>query len=165
MNKYNTEAPIRENPTDSTGLLSRAWQDFFSLVSETLFYAGSENSMTLVNNQVAAVDITNLSFDKRYVSAGHVDYFIQRTTSINESVETGTFFVAYKHKANTWQITGGPTTAGVTVSITADGQCQYVTTNQTGTFLNTSISRIVFRARSIRAKSTLYSVVGNAGAR
>ena len=165
MNKLNTEAPIREPMTDTNGALSRTWQDFLSLVSETLFYAGSENSMTLVNNQSTAVNITNLSFDRQYVSAGHVDYLIQRTTDTNEDVETGTFYVSYLPKTDSWQVTNGPSASGVTITIGADGQCKYQTTNQAGTFLPTSISRLVFRARSIRAKSKLYSSLGNAGAR
>lgn len=166
MNTISSEAPIQQNVIDkTTGALSRAWQDFFGLVSDVLFYAGSEKFMTLVNNQATAISIEGLSFDKRYVSAGYVDYIIQRTTSTNESVEAGTFFVSYKHKADTWQISSAPSSAGVTITINSSGQCLYQTTNQTGTFLDTSISRIVFRSRSIRAKSKLYSSMGNAGAR
>lgn len=164
MARISTDAPIRSEFFDVLKSISRPWQDFFTLISEALFYVGSEGFQALVNNQSTAVDITSLSFDKRYVSAAYVDYLIQRTTSTNESVEAGTFFLSYKHKADAWQISSGPSAAGVTITVTSTGQCQYQTTNQSGTFLDTSLSRIVFRARTIRAKSKLYSVLGNAGA-
>lgn len=141
--------------------LSRSWQQFFRKIQDLIDYNSDEQSFALVNNQVAAADITPLTFDKRYTSYVIIDYVIQRTSSSAELIQTGILMAAYKPRANTWSIreygTSGPDASGVTFSITSSGQVQYTTSNQAGTI---ALSRIVFRVKELKAKSSTYSVVG-----
>lgn len=162
MAEISREAPVKDQVVDSSFILTRAWFSFFTIVTDALFYLGSEKSFNIDNNKTTATAIDGLVFDKRFVSSGYVDYLIQRTTNTNESVEAGTFFVSYKPKSDTWQIVSGPTTSGVTLTINSRGQVLYTTTNQSGT---KAFSRFVYRARAIKAKDSSYSQIGNGGAR
>ena len=153
-----TPVPYTNPIADASGIITSAWQFFFQSVYEILTYLGLEQTFTLVNNTAVATNIATLNFDRQFTSQVSVDYLIQRTTSLNEAVETGTFYLAYKPKTNTWAISNGPTASGITLTVTTSGQVKYTSTNQTGTL---SISRIVFRCRLIAAKSNLYSKVGS----
>lgn len=160
MAKLNTDAPLSTKPVDENGLLVRAWQDFMSLVSGLLSYFSDELVIELTNNQTTAVLLSEVKFDKGLVSAGHIDYYIQRITNSDEKIEAGTTLVGYRPKTDTWTLANSPTSAGVTLSINSNGQILYTTTNQTGTKV---LSRIALRIRYIRAKSSLYSKMGTGG--
>lgn len=141
--------------------LSRSWQQFFRKIQDLVNYISDEQTFTLVNNQAVAADITPLTFDYQYTSAAVIDYLIQRTSTSAEAVESGVITLVYLPESDTWNIAktasltvGAP---GVTLSVTTDGQVQYATTNQAGTG---KLSRIVFRVQEMKAKSSLYSVVG-----
>jgi hypothetical protein len=141
--------------------LTRAWEQFFRKIQDVVNYSSDEQSFTLVNNQAGAADLTPLTFDYRYTSQAVIEYVIQRTSSSAELIQTGMKIVVYKPRANTWSIleygTSGPDASGVTFTITSSGQVQYTTTNQGGTI---ALSRIVFRVREIKAKSSTYSNLG-----
>ena len=141
---------------DENGLLTRAWQEFLRAVSLVVDYIGTEQSFKLVNNNGTPLNITGLKFDKSYTSQVTVEYLIQRVTTAADLNECGIFFLKYNPFAETWTLTSGPTTAGITLTVTSSGQVQYVSTNQAGT---SKLSRIVFRKRELAAKA-YYSKVG-----
>lgn len=157
MNKISSGAPLREKLTDQLGLASRTWQDFFGLVSDVLNYNGSEKIFELENNKSVETIIDGMFFDKRYGSAWFVDYLIQRVTNSNEAVECGTFYVSYLPNSDDFQIVNDPSTSGVTITVDDTGQAFYETTNQTGTKV---LSRLIFRFKTLKGKSSLYSKMG-----
>lgn len=145
-------------------LISRVWRSFFDLIKRKLDPLGEEQSFQLTNNLGVAADITGLTFDKAGVSQAIIDYVIQRVTTgggATELIEAGIKYVVYKPTTAAWAIgtfgTPGPGASGVTLTITATGQVQYTSSNITGT---ASISRIVWRARTLAAKSSQYSQPG-----
>ena len=152
------KAPFTSLVIDQRGLLSFVWTQFFSLISSALAYLGEEMYFDLVNNQSSAVNIDRMFFDKGLVSAGFVEYLIQRVTSTTNRIQLGILRVTYNPDTDLWSLaeygTSGPDSAGITFSITSTGQIQYVSSNLGGT---QEISRIVFRMRTIQAKSSTYS--------
>lgn len=141
--------------------LSRSWEQFFRKIQDIVNYISDEQSFTLVNNQAVAANITPLTFDYRYTSQAVIEYLIQRTSTTTEAVRAGRLNVIYLPNTNSWNIADVPEvttgTPGITFTITSDGQIKYTSTNQGGTG---KISRIVFRVREIKAKSSLYSQMG-----
>lgn len=158
---YTTQVPYKDKITDNeTGLVDRSWATFFRNILTALDPLGTERYCAIVNNQTSDANIDGLSFDAEKVSQASVDYLIQRVTTgggATELIESGTFYAAYKPTSEDWVLSDVPSTAGVTLSITADGQVQYTSSNISGT---ASISKITFRARSMAAKNSLYSVMG-----
>jgi hypothetical protein len=157
---FTIEVPRRDKLTDESGLVSRTWETFFRNVRSVLDPMGLEKYAELTNNQASAADIDGMKFSREYVSQVTVDYLIQRVTTgtgATELIETGTFYVAYKPTSQDWVLSNVPSTAGVTLSITSSGQVQYTTTNITGT---ASISKMTYRARTLAAKNSQYSLVG-----
>lgn len=163
-------APLIDKISDKEGVLSLPWVEFFRMVQDFLTPLGQEKSFPLTNGKTTIVgdpdqdDIKGLSFDKQFVSQAIVEFLIQRITTdtgANELVATGVFHAVYKPTSQTWAIvspwTPGPSTSGITFSITSAGQVQYTSSNITGT---ASISRIVWRARTLAAKHSTYSKVG-----
>lgn len=154
------QAPNQNQLTGEDGKVSREWDVFFRDIQESLSALGVEKYFKLTNNQVAAANIEGLSFDYRKFSQVSVDYLIQRVTTgggAQEKIESGTFYLVYKPTSNAWVLSGGPTTSGITLTITAAGQVQYTSTNLTGT---ASISKITFKARTLAAKNSQYSEPG-----
>jgi hypothetical protein len=96
-------------------------------------------TFTIVNNQVAAADVTGLLLNSTNVKMAVIDYRIRRRTSgggADERVQGGSMVALYKQTAATWSLTPGPQSgddAGVEFSITNAGQVQYVSDNQSGT--------------------------------
>jgi hypothetical protein len=157
--------PLNDQVIEKTsGLFSTAWQKFIKLFTETLEPLGIERAFPLGNNISSAAIIEGLSFNSQNVSQAVVEYLIQRVTTgtgANELIETGVFHLAFKPVSNTWSKvvigTPGPSTSGVTLTVNSSGQVQYTSSNITGT---ASISRIIWRARTIGAKHHTYSLVG-----
>lgn len=157
MRKQSSQAPFSAIFIGKDGLITKVWQQFFQLLISIAEYLGQEQSFELDNNLGVAANVTPLKFDYRDVSQVMVDYFIQRVHSGTESNEDGTFRLRYNKRANTWTLSNGPSGAGITLSVTAAGQVQYISSNIAGTVV---ISRIVFRAKQIKAKHSTYSRVG-----
>lgn len=153
--------PIQDALASSQGLVATTWSDFFKAVVRALDPIGYELTFLLVNNQASAANVTDMAFSGLGTSAAYIDYLIQRitvSTGAVESIEAGVLILIYKPAAATWVIvSGAPSTAGVTLTITADGQVQYTSTNITGTPV---VSRIAWRARLIAAKHYAYSKAG-----
>lgn len=158
------EVPFKTRVLLPSGFLSNVWTKFFQTLFDRINSLGVEKSFDLVNNQSGAADITGMRFDYRAVSAVYVDYLVQRVTTGGgaiEKIEAGILVLAYEPTSDSWALTTigtpGPDDAGITFSITATGQVQYTTTNETGT---ASISKLYYRARTIAGKNQLYSAVG-----
>ena len=157
---YSVEVPLRSEPIGEDGKLTAPWQVFFINLRRSIDPLGIERTFELVNNQAAPADVEAMTFSARGVSQAAIDYLIQRVTTgggAQELIETGTFYVAYKPTSANWVLSGGPTTAGITLTVTAAGQVQYASTNITGT---ASISKIAWRARTLACKNEQYSEVG-----
>jgi hypothetical protein len=157
MIKLSSKAPLNQPYLDASGLVSRAWQSFIRLIMDALDYIGQEDSFDLANNQALAASIPALKFDSGITSQAVIEYLIQRCTSGADTIQSGCLHCVYKPKTNTWTIleygNPGPSSAGITFSITASGQVQYTSTN----IASTVISRICFRVREIKAKHSTYS--------
>lgn len=148
--------PYQNSVVDRAGILTLVWQQFFRALYDRLNPLGIEKSFSLANNQSSAADITGMQYDYRKINQVTVEYVIQRITTgtgATELVATGIFLLTYKPVANTWHIvtigTPGPSTSGITFSITTGGQVQYTSTNITGT---PNISKITYRERTLGAK-------------
>lgn len=158
------EVPAKDKVVESSGLVTRPWDEFFRLIRIIIDPLGREKDFPLENNISVAKDITELSFSAATVSQAVVDYVIQRVTTSTGAVEliqTGSFYVVYKPVSLTWVLlsmgTPAPSNAGITLSINTKGQMKYTSSNITGT---PSISRIVYRARTLGAKNYQYSKAG-----
>lgn len=95
-------------------------------------------TFTIANNQ-SVTDVTGLLFNGTTVKMAIIDYRIRRNTTgggATERVQGGSMVAMYSPTAGTWSLTPGPQAgddAGVTFTITAGGQVQYASDNQTGT--------------------------------
>lgn len=158
------DVPYRTPIAEKSGLLSVTWEWFFRSVWERLYPLGIEKQFTLVNNQATPADITSMRFDKRGVSQATVTYLVQRVTtggSAAELIESGILIFVYRPTDDDWDINVVneelPDDAGVDFTITADGQVQYTTTDETGT---PQISNLFWRVSTLAGKNLLYSAVG-----
>jgi len=158
------EVPYRDKVLDNEGLLTMPWEWFFRALWERLNPLGAERSFDLENNQGTAANIDGMKFKKNKVSQATIEYLVQRVTtggSATELVESGILIATYNPTSEDWNLhavdENNPEDAGITFSITSDGQVQYTSSNVTG---DASISRIVWRARTMGAKISTYSTMG-----
>jgi hypothetical protein len=158
------KVPSRDKFMGADGIPVPAWLHLFELIRDRLNPLGLEQSFELVNNKSTADNIVGLTFDSATISHAIVEYLIQRVTTgtgATELVQAGIFHLVFKPTSNTWEIvavgTPGPSSSGITFSVTATGQVKYTSSNITGT---ASISRIVWRSRTISAKHSTYSQAG-----
>lgn len=90
----------------------------------------------ILNNQVAAIDITGMLLDASKYKSAKVFFEIFRKTDSEERVANGYLTAVYKTSTNSWDVTPGGTydgdTSGVTFSILGTGQIQYVSDNMSG---------------------------------
>jgi hypothetical protein len=93
-------------------------------------------NLAIANNQVAAASLAGLVFDKTTEYAARISFHLHRHTATggSEVVSQGTLFARYAPVADTWTIVEQSfgDDCGVTFSITAAGQIQYVSTNIAG---------------------------------
>jgi hypothetical protein len=108
-----------------------------------------ETSFTIANNQVAAADVTGLTFSGAAIRSFVVDYHVYRNTTgagATELAESGTLMGVYSSVAGTWEITQTKVgNSGVEFTITNAGQIQYTSDNITGT---PATSEMKFKART-----------------
>jgi hypothetical protein len=149
--------PDFEKMTLETGLITENWRDFFRVVKETLDPLGVEKAFTIENNQVTEADITGLKFNSSNVSLAIFEYLIKRVTTGTNPVEllqAGTLHFVYRPTDEDWDIitvgTPGPDSSGVVLTITPEGQVQYISSLVDGT---ASISKIFYRVRTISGKT------------
>lgn len=103
--------------------------------------AGGYVEQELLNNQVAALDLTGLVFDSDEYRSAKIFFEIWRKTATKERIVNGYLTATYSD-TNGWDITpsgiadgqleSGQFDHGVTFSITAGGQVQYVSDNMSG---------------------------------
>jgi hypothetical protein len=160
------KVPYRDSIVERGGFLSSIWARFFRELWERLYPLGIERSFELANAQTSAADITDMKFNKRGVTAVLVHYLVMRITTgtgATELVETGLFMLVYKPTSDSWVKVSidenNPIDAGVTFSVTSEGQGQYQTTNMSG---DASISRLYWRAQTLGGKNYQYSQAGAA---
>lgn len=152
------QPPYQNKVLDESGFLSPAWMSFFRWIYSVLLPLGSEKAFNLANNVSTPTNIDGLQFDFNKVNFALVNYFIQRISigaGSTELIEGGTLRIAYKPKAKTWSIAkvnNGPDASGITFSITAGGQAQYVSSNMTGSFGTGSVSKLSYRVQTLSAK-------------
>lgn len=105
------------------------------LASSAYLNSDVDIDFTIVNNQILATNITNLSFDGSTYRGFVIDYTIYRSTSINEVAQIGRLRGVYKTTAASWSLSDDYSgdNAGVTFSITNLGQIQYTSTSILGT--------------------------------
>ena len=154
------QVPVQEIVIDPRGFISRAWQDFLIFLQASLDPLGVEKTAPLENGVSTPATVSGLSFNSKKVSQASVDFLIQRITAgagSTELVESGMLILVFKPVANTWVLSSGPTTAGIALTVTADGQVKYTSSTITGT---ANTSKIVWRARTLAAKNQLYSTAG-----
>lgn len=158
------EVPYRNPLVTAQGIVSDVWSKFFRNAMDAIDPLGTEKFFPLVNNQGSAADIDGLKFSQESVSQVTVEYLIQRVTTgggATEKIQSGIFILTYLPTTSSWSLvtigTPGPDVSGVTLSVTSTGQVQYTSTNFSGT---ESISKITYRARTLAAKNSLYSLVG-----
>jgi len=158
LNYKTLVAPFTDKLVSATGEISTSWQSFFDYVTKLLIPMGVEKSFPLANFVTVAADIEGLSLDSRFVSYAVVEYLIQRVTDSYESVGSGVAYLHYKPMSEVWEFVVAPVTAGVTFSVTAEGQIQYTSDDIAGVY---SISRIVWRVRTLAGKHSSYSSAGS----
>ena len=151
--------PLLTPLTNSERLITDSWRDFFQELKTSI--GGIEKEIVVsISNNVTATDLDGVSIDRSQCSVKFFDYLIQRVTDASEEVEAGTFTVSYLPDSEDYQLSNGPSSAGVTLTVTSAGQIQYATSNLSGT---ESISRIIVKPRKIYAKSSLYSKAEKGG--
>ena len=162
--KKSFEIPDKIVVLEKTNFFTTSWEWFFKEIYSRLYSLGSEDIFDLTNNQSTPANIDGLKFTKTGVSQATVDFLIQRVTTstgATELIETGIFVVSYNPTSNDWSLTmigtPGPDDSGVDFSIDATGQVKYASSSITGT---ASISRVIWRARTLSAKHSTYSLVG-----
>lgn len=134
-----TESPLK-GATGETGATGAAGPSMWT----------GTGTFTVVNNQTSAADVTDFLIDPATYRGFVAEYSIYRNTTstgATELSETGFLLGAFKTVAGAWFLTAGAATeesTGVTFSITAAGQIQYVSTNITGT---PAASVLVFKWR------------------
>jgi hypothetical protein len=99
--------------------------------------AGGYVELEIVNNQVAAADVTGLLLDSDSYKSVKVFYEVFRKTGSSERICNGFFTCLYKSGTNAWELEAGSFEGspahGVTFSITTAGQVQYTSDNMAGT--------------------------------
>lgn len=164
ISQESLSVPYNDRAVDKEGFLSNIWTSFWQSLFDRIYPLGVENSFQLVNNQSAPADVTGLKVNSRAVSMAIVEFLVQRVTTstgATELVEAGSFILSYNPTANDWNISltniNAPDNSGVDFTVTATGQVQYTSTNISGT---ASISRVVWRMRTLAGKSAQYSSQG-----
>lgn len=119
---------------DATG-----WAQAMTIELNKLVVAGDigqETLVTITNNQASPTSVSNLAFDSATIRAAFISYYVYRTWNggLNEIVECGTLYVAFKDTANEWTITQvgqNIESSGVQFDITNGGQVTYISDNKT----------------------------------
>jgi len=109
----------------------------------------NETQFTIVNDTTVADDVLGLSFDGSAVRGAFIEYTLYRnhTAPASEVSESGAMLATYKTVDDSWEIIRSSVgDAGVTFTITSDGQVQYTSTDISGS-VATSVMK--FKASTI----------------
>lgn len=96
---------------------------------------GNELQQAIANTQAVAADVVGLLFNKVTYKGAVVDYEVYRQTDSGSVLEQGTLFLSHRTATDLWELseTSQFEGSGVTFSITAGGQVQYVSDTLAGT--------------------------------
>jgi hypothetical protein len=94
----------------------------------------AETSFTIANIQVAPANVTGLVFNSASYKGAQVFVEVRRRTGTNESVSIGRLLLFYRENTAAWDLVDelGGDDDGVTFTITAGGQVQYISDNMSG---------------------------------
>lgn len=156
--------PYNSPLVDRGGFLTEAWAAFFRSLYDRVYTLGSEQYAPIENNVSTPKDIEGLKVNARGVSSAFVFYLVQRITTGSGATalfESGILNLTYLADEEKWALEAiseeSPDDAGITFSITDDGQVQYESSNVSG---DPKLSRIFYRVFTVSGKSALYSSVG-----
>jgi len=99
------------------------------------FHAKSDSGATIANNQGSPSDVTGLLLDKTSYKSAIVLCEIRRKTTTNEAITVGLLHLYYRALSDDWELIdelGGDPDDGVTLTVTAAGQVQYISDSMSG---------------------------------
>jgi hypothetical protein len=98
--------------------------------------SGDYMEILILNNQVAAIDLTGVVLDSTQYRSVKIFYEIFRKTATNELLANGELVCLYDETSNAWSLAPGfwegAADYGVVFSITPAGQVQYTSSNLAG---------------------------------
>lgn len=114
--------PAATTPVSSSDLTPKSYVD------------GTTVTFTIANNISSATDVTGVSFSSASYKAAFVKFFIHRQDAGQDVDSMGFLMFVYDAVGAAWRVTENSfhDEHGVTFSVTAGGQLQYVSTNFTG---------------------------------
>jgi len=92
----------------------------------------SSAQASILNNQAAAVNVTDLVFDSSTVRGAIVHYYVYRKHDTTEIMEVGTLTLRYVGSSWTFSQEFQGDDTGVVLSITSGGQIQYISDDRVG---------------------------------
>lgn len=143
--KMNSESATSMQPAVATGTAGGvAFRTFMGAILDGTTFS----PFSIVNNQGSVADVTGLLFSGASYRSVFVWYQVYRNTTAagaTERVQSGLLVLNFKTVAATWELTEvfrlGE--AGVEFSVTAAGQIQYTSDNQTGTAATSQLKALV----------------------
>lgn len=107
----------------------------------------SPTLVSIDNNIAVAQDVSGLSFDSAIIRSAIVEYFVFRSTSTTEQLESGSIVLIYSTDDNEWRLSQMHNGESLVVfTITPSGQMQYTSNNMSGASYS---GRMRFRARAL----------------
>ena len=155
------QVPYQDKIAETTGYSSKPWQDFFRGIWDRLIPLGIEQSFDITAGLPGPVDVIGLNFDFMNEQFMIIDVVFQRVSTESsvgagngqELIEPATFYIWYKPRAKTWQISKlsvpGTTSSNTTLTITNAGRVQYAATALTGL---PDVDKITWRVRKLKAR-------------
>ncbi len=146
-----TYAVATQGETGGTwGEDTAAWMDAITdkVNSISSNYDILPSTASLTNNQSSAANISGLSFNTSLIRSAEIDITVRRTAVGVELSEMFKILVVYESTAAAWLLSEESVgdASGITFSITAAGQIQYVSTD-----ISSSSCTAKFRARVVEA--------------
>jgi len=103
-------------------------------INSAIGLGGTQLSQSVNNNEGTPQDVTGVLIDKVDFKAAKLEFDLHRQTDSSNTQEIGTVYLSHDTADDAWRIslTSVLDDAGVTFSVTAAGQLQYVSTNIAG---------------------------------
>jgi len=155
------DPPYRDALVIEGNVLSDSWSWFIRSLYDRLYPLGIERAFELPNDKSTPFNLEGLKFSFRGVTCVFLEYLVQRVTSDVELTETGILIFVFNPTSQTWSkivvSEESPDDSGVDISMTAEGQIQCTTSDESG---EPKISNLWCRARTLAGKHKFYSSVG-----
>lgn len=115
-------------------LVKGTQNQLLNAIKSLVGFGGNESNQVIDNNQASPVSITALLFSSGTIKAVQFDFEIYRQTASGSVMEAGTCFISYRTATSTWEVSQATQfdDSGVTLSVTAGGQVQYISDNLAG---------------------------------